>query len=78
MYTCIFSAEENRQTLEADRLEAESRKNPRPLKVAVTAASSLLAYHLVQRCIYTLAKIFQLTISSCFSGWLLEMCLEIS
>lgn len=78
MYTCIFSAEENRQTLEADRLEAESRKKPRPLKVAVTAASSLLAYHLVQRCIYTLENFFHLTISFLSSGWLLEMCLETS
>ena len=34
---------------ESDRLEAESRIKPRPLQVTITAASSPLAYHLIQR-----------------------------
>ncbi|CAI8057484.1 Putative malate dehydrogenase 1B, partial [Geodia barretti] len=42
-------AEENRQTLEANQLEVESRTKPHPLRVAVTSASSFMAYHLLQR-----------------------------
>lgn len=41
------AAVENKQSLEADRVEVESREKPRPLKVAVTASSSPLAYHLL-------------------------------